>query len=102
MFKTQEATAVAPQGTEVQNEIQVLTTKLAPYNSCFGVDYENLLYLFNDQMNGLSDELRKGHINDAQNRLNMMFTLFWVIKDKLSSDVFDNIEILLSNIKYHK
>ena len=46
-------------------------------------------------MNEISDDLRKGYIHDAQQRLNKMFSLFWAIKDKLPSFVFDSVEELV-------
>ena len=78
-----------------KTETLQLISELDPYDSCFGVDYENLMLLFNDQMNELSDDLRKGYIHDAQQRLNKMFSLFWAIKDKLPSFVFDSVEELV-------
>ena len=82
-----------------KTETLQLISELDPYDSCFGVDYENLMLLFNDQMNELSDDLRKGYIHDAQQRLNKMFSLFWVIKDKLPVSIFDKIETLNFHVK---
>ena len=82
-----------------KTETLQLISELDPYDSCFGVDYENLMLLFNDQMNELSDDLRKGYIHDAQQRLNKMFSLFWVIKDKLPISIFDKVESLNYNVK---
>lgn len=75
-------------------EILQLISELNPYNSCFGTDYENLMYLFDDQMMALDEELKKGYTMDAKNRLNMMFSLFSVIRDKLPTKVFDKVEML--------
>lgn len=82
-----------------KTETLQLISELDPYDSCFGVDYENLMILFNDQMNELSNELSKGYIQDAQLRLNKMFSLFWVIKDKLPVSIFDKIETLNFHVK---
>ena len=94
----QETTAtIVNNSNEVaqQNELLEIVERLEPFDSCFAVDYENLMLLFNDQINELSDDLRKGYIHDAQQRLNKMFSLFWAIKDKLPSFVFDSVEELV-------
>ena len=97
MFKSETTATLVNNSNEVaqQNELLEIIGRLEPFDSCFAVDYENLMLLFNDQMNELSDDLRKGYIQDAQQRLNKMFSLFWAIKDKLPSFVFDSVEELV-------
>lgn len=101
MFKSETTATIVNNSNEVaqQNELLEIVERLEPFDSCFAVDYENLMLLFNDQMNELSDDLRKGYIHDAQQRLNKMFSLFWVIKDKLPVSIFDKVESLNYNVK---
>lgn len=97
MFYQEKTAPIVNNSSEVQSKIQALREKLEPFDSCFGSDYENLMNTLLDQMHELMNELHKGYITDAKQRLGKVFTLFWVIKDKLPSEVFDNIEELIYN-----
>lgn len=72
--------------------------RLENYNTLF--DIETLFFILHDQMEKCNEQLLKGYDNDAKNTLNKMFSMFWVIKDKLPNSLFEDIEHVTHYLKY--
>ena len=101
MSKHETTAAVMNNSSEAaqQTEMLQLVEKLIPYDTSFGMDYENLMVLFSSQIEELDGELFKGNIEEAKHKLSIMSSLFWTIKEKLPKSVFRNVEELSDNVK---
>jgi len=79
-------------------EITKCVNRLENYNTLF--DIETLFFILYDQMEKCNEQLSQNNNNDdAKNTLNKMFSMFWVIKDKLPNSLFEDIEKVTDFIK---
>ncbi|WP_312089724.1 hypothetical protein [Chryseobacterium sp.] len=84
--------------TTIKNcEIQNCVSRLENYNTLF--DIENLFSILYDQMEKCHEELSQNYNDDAKNTLNKIFSMFWVIKDKLPNSLFEDIEKITDFVK---
>ncbi|MBT0540038.1 hypothetical protein J5300_07255 [Riemerella anatipestifer] len=99
MFKSETTAPTANNSSEVQNQETIDRAKrLSEFNSCFGVDQDNLFYIVTEQIDMLTGEIHKGYYQNAEQRVANLASLLWAMHNRLPKDFFEDVELLTDDI----
>ncbi|ASV77948.1 hypothetical protein M2T70_04805 [Elizabethkingia anophelis] len=76
------------------NELTELTDRLREYSTLFSSMLEDLFNIQNDLIDKCNSQIREQHYNDVEDTISQLFTMHWVIRDKLPESLFEDIEQL--------
>lgn len=82
---------------EIKPAIVDCINRLEAFNTLFDID--TLFSIFNDLMDKCNHELNENYGEDAKDSLNKMYSMFWVIRDKLPQTLFEDIESITDFVK---